>query len=117
MAALLAFTIACAVGFLVIKYFEYAHKFHEGMLPGKYYTFEELPEPAAGSNLYYTVYFLATGLHAFHVVVGMSVLAWVLWRIEQGQVQFGDYYVPVELGACTGTSSTWCGSSCSRCCT
>src|SRR6476659_5333703 len=36
----LAFTILCAGAFLVIKYFEYAHKFHEGQLPGRYYSFE-----------------------------------------------------------------------------
>jgi cytochrome c oxidase subunit 3 len=32
--------------------------------------------PAA--NMYFTIYFLTTGLHAFHVIVGMSVLLWVL---------------------------------------
>src|SRR5688572_20397827 len=68
-AALLAFTIFCACIFLVVKYFEYAHKFHEGMLPGKWYTYAGIQEP--GINLFYSVYFLATGLHAFHVVVGM----------------------------------------------
>ena len=97
--ALLVFTIACAVGFLVIKYFEYSHKFHEGMLPGKWYAFKEVPESELpGSNLFYAVYFLATGLHAFHVIVGMSVLGWVLWRIGKGKYK-SEYNVPVELGA------------------
>jgi len=97
--ALLVFTIACAVGFLVIKYFEYSHKIHEGMLPGKWYSFKEIPESVLpGSNLFYAVYFLATGLHAFHVVVGMSVLGWVLWRIGKGKYN-SEYNVPVELGA------------------
>jgi cytochrome c oxidase subunit 3 len=97
--ALLTFTIACACAFLVIKYFEYAHKFHEGMLPGRHYAFKELPESQLpGSNIFYAVYFLATGLHAFHVIVGMSVLGWVLWRIGKGKYN-SEYYVPVELGA------------------
>jgi cytochrome c oxidase subunit 3 len=93
---LLAFTIFCAVIFLVIKYFEYAHKFHEGQLPGRHYTFTEIKEP--GINLFYSVYFLATGLHAFHVVVGMSVLIWVMLRVRKGK--YGSVHnVPVELGA------------------
>ena len=93
---LLVFTIACAFAFLAIKYIEYAHKFHEGTLPGKWYTFEGIKEP--GINLYYSVYFLSTGLHAFHVVVGMSVLGWVLWRVKKGKYN-SQHYVPVELGA------------------
>jgi cytochrome c oxidase subunit III len=93
---LLGFTIVCACAFLVIKYFEYAHKFHLGMLPGRHYTYDKIQEP--GINLFFAVYFLATGLHAFHVVVGMSVLAWVLWRVQKGK--YGSVHnVPVELGA------------------
>jgi cytochrome c oxidase subunit III len=93
---MLVFTIVCAGAFLVIKAFEYSHKFHEGMLPGKYYTYEEVQAP--GANLYFTIYFLTTGLHAFHVIVGMSVLLWVLKGVVQGKYS-PSYYVPVELGA------------------
>jgi cytochrome c oxidase subunit 3 len=95
--ALLVFTILCAFGFLGIKYLEYAHKFEVGELPGKWFHAEELMQyPAA--NMYFTIYFLTTGLHAFHVIVGMSVLIWVLKGILKGRYT-ADYYVPVELGA------------------
>jgi cytochrome c oxidase subunit 3 len=94
-ATMLVVTILFALTFLVVKSFEYAHKFHEGALPGKFYHFKEVTGP--GANLFYTVYFLATGLHAFHVIVGMSILLWVLVRVVKGH--FGPtYYVPVELG-------------------
>jgi len=94
---LLVFTILCAFGFLGIKYLEYAHKFEVGELPGKWFRAEELMQyPAA--NMYFTIYFLTTGLHAFHVIVGMSVLIWVLKGILKGRYT-PDYYVPVELGA------------------
>lgn len=94
---LLVVTILCAFGFLFIKYLEYAHKFEVGELPGKWFHAEELMQfPAA--NMYFTIYFLTTGLHAFHVIVGMSVLAWVLKGIVNGRYT-ADYYVPVELGA------------------
>ena len=93
---LLVFTILCAIGFLVIKGFEYHHKFEEGMLPGQFYSYKEVTGP--GANLYFTIYFLTTGLHAFHVIVGMSVLIWVLARLLKGHFSPG-YYYPVELGA------------------
>jgi cytochrome c oxidase subunit III len=93
---LLLATIGFALVFLVIKYFEYAHKFHEGQLPGRHYTFEGITAP--GINIYYAVYFLSTGLHAFHVIVGMSVLFWVYMRVRAGKYN-SEHYVPVELGA------------------
>jgi cytochrome c oxidase subunit 3 len=93
---MLVLTILCACAFLVIKGFEYHHKFEEGMLPGQFYRYAEITGP--GANLYFTIYFLTTGLHAFHVIVGMSVLIWVLVRLLKGH--FSIYYnYPVELGA------------------
>jgi cytochrome c oxidase subunit 3 len=93
---LLILTILAACGFLVIKAFEYQHKFHIGALPGQWYHFKGVTGP--GANLYFTIYFLTTGLHAFHVIVGMSVLLWVLARVMKGHFS-PKYYVPVELGA------------------
>jgi cytochrome c oxidase subunit III len=90
------FTILCAGAFLVVKYFEYAHKFHEGQLPGRFYTYEGIHSP--GGNIFFAVYFLGTGLHAFHVIVGASILAFLTRRVMKGK--YGPhYYVPVELGA------------------
>jgi cytochrome c oxidase subunit 3 len=95
-AGLLLFTIVCAFIFLVVKYFEYKHKFEVGELPGKWYTNTHVT--AKGANIFFAVYFLATGLHAFHVIVGMSVLGWVLVRVMKGKYN-SEHYVPVELGA------------------
>jgi cytochrome c oxidase subunit III len=89
-------TILMALGFLVIKYFEYAHKFHEGQLPGPYYSFKEITLP--GAPMYFTIYFLSTGLHAFHVIVGMIVLAWVTFKAAKNQFSHRDY-TAVELGS------------------
>jgi cytochrome c oxidase subunit III len=94
-AGMLAFTIVCALIFLAIKGVEYHHKFEEGALPGPFYHFKEVTAP--GASLYYTIYFLTTGLHAFHVIVGMSVLIWLLIRVLKGHFS-PYYYVPVELG-------------------
>jgi cytochrome c oxidase subunit 3 len=94
-AAMLAITILFALVFLAVKSVEYSHKFQEGALPGKFYHFHEVTGP--GASLYFTIYFLTTGLHAFHVIVGMSILGWLLVRVMKGKYG-ADYYVPVELG-------------------
>jgi heme/copper-type cytochrome/quinol oxidase subunit 3 len=54
-----AATVALGFVFLIIKYFEYTHHFHEGMYPR--------------TNNYLAVYFTMTGLHALHVIFGMAV--------------------------------------------
>jgi cytochrome c oxidase subunit 3 len=94
-AGLTVFTILCAIAFLGIKAMEYKAKFDHGSLPGQWYHNEHITAP--GANLYFTIYFLSTGLHAFHVIVGASVLAWVLMGIMKGK--YGPKnYVAVELG-------------------
>ena len=92
--ALLAFTIACGGLFMVLKGFEYYHHWVDGQLPGRLYHFAGLQGP--GVSMYFTVYFLMTGLHGLHVLIGMSVLGWVAWRARRGD--FGPTYsTPVEL--------------------
>jgi len=93
--ALLAITIAFGAVFMVLKGFEYYHHFVEGQLPGKYYHFEGLQGP--GVSMYFTLYFLMTGLHGIHVLIGMGVLAWVAARAARGDFS-RSYSTPVELG-------------------
>lgn len=96
MMGLLALTFLCAAAFMVIKLgFEWPHKFHDGTLPGKFYTFGGLthvPSP----HVFFGLYFLMTGLHGIHVVLGMFVIAWLMYRGSKGHFYSG-YYTPVEL--------------------
>jgi cytochrome c oxidase subunit 3 len=95
---MLVITLLCACGFLVIKYFEYRHKFEVGTLPGKYYTNTELSaHDHPGVPMYFAIYFLSTGLHALHVIIGMCVLTWVMVQTIKGRFS-PVYYTPVELG-------------------
>ncbi len=93
---LLGATILLAGVFLVIKYFEYSHKFHVGLLPGTHYSFEGIEGLFA--HKFFGIYFLLTGLHGIHVLIGMSVLIWVMSRAAKGHF-YEDYYTPVDLGA------------------
>lgn len=88
-------SILFAVAFLGVKATEYLHHIHEGALPGKYYTFQGLQGP--GASMFYTIYFFVTGLHAFHVIIGMGVLAWAGVKAWKNQFS-AAYYTPVELG-------------------
>ena len=91
----LALTILCAGVFMVVKYFEYSHKFHEGLLPGKYYSHKGDTVP--GQFMFFSFYFMMTGLHGLHILAGMVVLTWLLVRSRRGHFS-GSYYAPVDLG-------------------
>lgn len=94
-AVCLVITLLFALGFLGIKAIEYTQHFQEHALPGKYYSSEEVKAP--GAAMFYTLYFLMTGLHGVHVVAGMSVLSYILWRTLQGRYS-STYYTGIELG-------------------
>jgi len=91
---LLAITIAFGALFMVLKGFEYYHHFQDGQLPGRFYHYAGVTGP--GVSMYFTVYFLMTGLHGLHVLIGMGLLTWVAVRASRGH--FGPAYsTPVEL--------------------
>ncbi len=89
-------SILLAVVFLGFKAVEYTHHFQEGQLPGRYYTFEGVKAP--GASLFFSLYFLITGLHAFHVLVGMTVLAVVGFLAYRGHYT-AEHHVAVENAA------------------
>ena len=170
---LLIITIICALGFLGIKYMEYSHKFHDGLLWGtKYFnhpdaidalkkgikgtfglevtalsdasfletlkaqlsntsfletlkahaietktdfaqvfdhaqhlihhyastvTYKDTLMTVEQGHLFFGIYFLLTGLHGIHVVIGMSLLIWIYVGSVKGRY-YKDYYTPVEVG-------------------
>ncbi|MFZ9594927.1 MAG: cytochrome c oxidase subunit 3 family protein [Bdellovibrionia bacterium] len=89
---LVTFLFACC--FLVVKYFEYSHKFHDGLLPGGFFANHELKDPKA--PLFFSLYFMMTGLHGIHVLIGMGVIAWLMIRLKRGEFS-PAFYTPVEL--------------------
>ena len=90
----LLLTLICAGVFLGIKCVEYSHKFHEGLLPGRYYSHKGDTVP--GQFMFFSFYFMMTGLHGVHILGGMAVIAWVLRRAARGDFSHA-YYTPVDL--------------------
>ena len=90
----LLLTLAFAGTFLGIKYIEYSHKFHEGLLPGKFYWHHGDAVP--GQFMFFSFYFMMTGLHGLHIVAGMAAITWVLRRAIRGDFT-ASYNSPVDL--------------------
>ena len=79
-------SIALGVGFLVLKGVEYQKEIVEGALPGKYF---HADFHAPGVELFESFYWIATGLHALHLTIGLGLLTWVLGRTRRGTVATG----------------------------
>jgi len=90
----LVLTLLLACAFLGVKYFEYSHKFHEGLLPGKFYSHQGDTVP--GQFMFFSFYFMMTGLHGIHVVLGMAAITWILARAIRGDFS-AQYYAPVDI--------------------
>jgi len=89
----LSLTIACAFGFLINKYFEWSGKIHHGIYPGS----EDLQSRPEGQVVFFGLYYLMTGLHTFHVIVGIVVLAFMMAFIKSGHLH-STYYSKLENG-------------------
>ena len=95
-------TIMCAFAFLAIKFtFEWPHKFKEGLYPGTNFT-SGGAEALHGANprsaeIFYSLYFGMTGLHAIHIIAGIGILSalLVLWKRNAKCVT--DDFVPTEM--------------------
>lgn len=90
---LLAVTLICAGIFLVVKYFEYSHKIHDGLLPGGLFTAKGFT--TAHPHIFFSIYFMMTGIHGVHVIIGMGLILWILIRASKGEFS-QRYYAPVE---------------------
>ena len=75
---LLLFSLFCGAIFLVNKYFEWGAKYHHDLYPNS----ETLVSGEPGVNIFFGLYYVITGLHGLHVIIGMVLLAislvWVL---------------------------------------
>lgn len=97
----LGITIVCACAFMVVKYFEYSHKFHLGLLPGKAFNPHGLPHGVAlpaDASVFFSIYFMMTGLHGLHVLIGIGVMIWILVRNIRGEFS-QRYFTPVDIAA------------------
>lgn len=90
---LLGTTLILALVFLVIKYYEWAHKISIGIYPQS----PDLLTKPPGEILYFGLYYVMTGLHALHIIIGMAVLAVMFVFIAKGKINQHSF-VRLEAG-------------------
>jgi len=98
----LVLTIVLGMTFLGIKAVEYAEKFEKHHVPGATFHFEgtvpghpDLPVDPHHAEMFFSLYFAMTGLHALHMIIGIglfSVLTVMAWKGHYGPV----YHTPIE---------------------
>lgn len=79
---LLLFSIFCGVIFLINKYFEWGTKIHHDIYPNS----ERLVSGEPGVNIFFGLYYVITGLHGLHVIIGMILLSISLILVLRGKV-------------------------------
>jgi cytochrome c oxidase subunit 3 len=97
-AVLLSGAAALGVIFLALKGVEYAGEIREGLLPGGGGHFAIGGANSGGAQLFFTFYFVATGLHAVHVAIGIAVLGAIANRARHGAYS-AAYNGPITVAA------------------
>ena len=84
---LIIITVLLALFFMVNKYFEWSHKFEYNLFPGSDVMFN-MPR---GELLFFGLYYMMTGLHALHVIVGVILLIIGAAKIKNKSINKDDY--------------------------
>jgi cytochrome c oxidase subunit 3 len=81
--------------FLGLHGYEYYRDFAEGHFPGQRFRYEGAAPPEQ-AQLFFTLYFIMTGLHSLHVIIGVGVLVFMAGMALWGRFS-REYYTPVEV--------------------
>ena len=98
-------TMLLGVTFLGIKGIEYRDKFVEHHVPGASFNFEHEAVPGhpgqyanpSHAEIFFSLYFIMTGLHAIHMIIGLGIFLWLLTMAWKGRFT-PEYNTPIEIG-------------------
>jgi cytochrome c oxidase subunit III len=91
----LIFTLIFGLTFLGVKAYEWNEKFVEHHVPGAGFHFEGVSQQGP-AQLFFSLYFAMTGLHALHMVIGVGLLSWLIWAASKGRFT-AEYMTPVDV--------------------
>jgi len=101
---LLLFTLVFGFAFLGIKGVEWYDKYKEHHIPGAQFNADDLVRDypqihidQRHEQIYFSLYFAMTGLHALHMIIGIGIFAYLTFFAWRGRYT-GGYYNPVEIG-------------------
>ena len=90
----LTLTFLLGLTFLIVKGFEYKHKYDLGHIPGPNFHFEGAN--ADQVEIFISLYFAMTGLHALHMIIGLGLMSVITWMAWKGKFS-SEWYTPVEM--------------------
>jgi cytochrome c oxidase subunit 3 len=90
----LLLTMLLGATFLGVKVVEYKQKFDHHEVPGPHFVVPEGLPPQ--SELFFSLYFCMTGLHALHMIIGIGLLAWLVVKAQRGAFS-PRYNTPVDM--------------------
>jgi cytochrome c oxidase subunit 3 len=93
---LLAATMILGSVFIGIKGMEYHHKYEHGLMPLLGLPFEWQGASRGHAELFFDLYFLMTGVHALHMVIGLGVMLVLLVKGSRGGL-LGEFSAPVRI--------------------
>lgn len=88
-------TLLLGLTFLGIKGLEYYHKYEDHLIPGSGFIYEGAGNPQH-AQLFFVLYFVMTGFHGLHMVIGAGVVTYFIIRVWQRAFP-PENYVPVEM--------------------
>ena len=91
-ACLITAALGCA--FLLLKAYEWKLDLDDNLFPGP--RFAITGDDAGGAQLFWSFYFVATGLHGLHMIVGIGLLGWIAWAAHRRRFSV-RYHTPVEV--------------------
>ncbi len=92
----LGLTLLFGFAFLGIKAYEYWEKFQDHLVPGPNFVWDGPGNPHA-VQIFYSLYFAMTGLHALHMVVGAGIMITLLVMAARGRFT-RQWSTPLEIG-------------------
>ena len=100
MVILLLITVLFGLGFLGIKAVEYHEHWENHEFPGPNFHFETAdktaPTDPQHTQIYFSLYWAMTGLHALHMVIGVGLVGWIIIAGLM-RTYTPSYYTPVEI--------------------
>ncbi|MDX2154563.1 MAG: cytochrome c oxidase subunit 3 family protein [Bryobacteraceae bacterium] len=80
--------------FLVIKVWEYYHKYTEQLIPGANFAYEGAMRHQV--EMLFVFYFVMTGMHALHMFIGLGLLTYILILARRNAFS-REYFFPAEV--------------------
>jgi cytochrome c oxidase subunit III len=95
----LLLTVLLGSVFLGVKVVEYKDKYDHRLVPGPNFSGHSLSlegDRAQQAQMFYSLYFAMTGLHALHMIIGIPIILWIAARARRGDFT-AEYNGPVEI--------------------